>query len=427
MVACEKVNKQVQAVSKALLPTAETSTAVSPSLAPTITPKPSAPETKTPSSTVAPTETATPKIESVQAKLKETTSRGVTILELKPIEWSEEEKKDYLIFLGELQEKVNKKRAAWAEKDPDYLRRTNHELNQNRINFLFLGLDRRTKEERGPGAWRADAPMIISLNTKTGQVDLIRFPRDLHAPEVDDLSSKYKGYPFRINAVTAFGSLDDARRVFENATGLSQDFCFSLDFEAFRDTVDILGGVAVDVDPDFVKCYAWEIEEWLNGEIKAGWQYLNGKRAFNYIHWRERDSDTARGQRQMQMVKAIARTAILRIKEEPLLTTVKLTQLILRLKKEKGIDFVSEFSLFDFVGFIDDLKRVNLGLTTDNFVAHSPWDGLIYTPWSNTPEGDTLEYEERYQQFFRGFSTKDPDDPLDYWQPLRDYIVQNFK
>ena len=337
-----------------------------------------------------------------------------------------EEKKDYLAFLQELQKKVSQKREERAEKDPDYERRVNKELNQNRVNFLFLGLDCRSESQRGQSSFRADAPVVISLNTKTGYIEMLRIPRDLHAPEVDDLTSEYQGYPFRINAVTVFGDLEDARRVFEDATGLSQDFCFSLDFEAFRDVIDALGGVTLDVDPEFVERYAEEINEWLEGEIKAGQQHLNGKLAFDYVHWRKKDSDYARGQRQMQMVEAIAQTAVAKIKEDPISTTFNLSRLFLELKREGGLNFSSEFSIVEILGLVSNLRGVNLELATDNFVSHDPWNNLVCTPWSATPEGDTLEYKERYQQFFCGFLTEDPNDPLDYWQPLRDYIAQNF-
>jgi len=335
---------------------------------------------------------------------------------------------EYSAFLARIQEKVNKKRQVRAENDSDYLRRINPELNQNRVNILFLGLDRRAEEERdlSSNSWRADAPIIVSVNTESGQVDLLRIPRDLHSPEVDDLTSKHKDYPFRINAVTVFGDLEDARRIFENATGLSQDFCFSLDFNAFKEVVNILGGVTVDVDPSFVENYAQEIEDWLNNDLKPGRQRLSGGSAFGYIHWRLKDGDDARGKRQMDMIKAIAQTAVARIKEDPLSTTLDLGQLILRLKKEKGIGFASEFSLVDAVELINSARKINFERATDNFVNHNPWADLVYTPWSNVPEGDTVEYKERHQQFLVGAPIKDPADALDYWAPLRSYIEEVF-
>jgi len=386
---------------------------------PTKTFTPLATKTPSPTETISPTETPSP--------TEVTPSPTETFLPT-PTETSvaEEEKKDYLIFLGELQEKIDQKREKRAEKDPDYERRVNKELNQNRVNFLFLGLDRRSESQRGQSSFRADAPVVISLNTKTGYIEMLWIPRDLHAPEIDDLTSEYQDYPFRINAVTVFGDLEDARRVFENATGLSQDFCLSLDFEAFRDVIDALGGVTLDVDPEFVERYAEEINEWLDGEIKAGQQRLNGKLAFDYIHWRKKDSDYARGQRQIQMVEAIAKTAVAKIKEDPISTTFNLSRLFLELERKGGVSFSSEFSIVEILGLVSNLRGVNLELATDNFVNHDPWDSLVCTPWSATPEGDTLEYKERYQKFFCRVPTEDPHDPLDYWQPLRDYIAQNF-
>ena len=347
----------------------------------------------------------------------------------KPATERNEKQEGYLEFLGQIQEKVAEKRLVRAENDPFFWNRVDADLNKHRVNVLLLGLDRRTEEERdGPsGAWRADAPVIVSVNTQSGQIDLLRIPRDLHAPEVDDLTSEHKGYPFRINAVTVFGDLKDARPIFENATGLASDFCFSLDFEAFRETVDILGGVEIDVDPKFVESYAREIENWLDGDFQAGRQLLSGDRAFNYVHWRAKDGDYSRGQRQLQMVKAIARTTLDRMKQNPVLTTVRLGQLILRLKEQEGIDFASEFSLFEVISLLNQARKIDVGSVADEFVDHSPWGELVYAPWTNEAEGDTLEYKERHQLFLKDVPIKDPANPLDYWRPLRNYVAQNFK
>ena len=52
----------------------------------------------------------------------------------------------------------------------------------------------------------------------------------------------------------------------------------------------------------------------------------------------------------MQMVEAIAKTAVAKIKEDPISTTFNLSRLFLELKREGGVNFSSEFSIIEILG-----------------------------------------------------------------------------
>src|SRR4051794_35349931 len=109
---------------------------------------------------------------------------------------------------------------------------------------LLLGYDHRAGEEGGLPS-RSDTLMLLRADPQTKSVSMLSFPRDLlaeihcpgRAPFLD-----------RINAAYAdCGSVGTLETV-KNLTGLPINYLITVNFRGFKQIVNRLGGVWVDVD-----------------------------------------------------------------------------------------------------------------------------------------------------------------------------------
>lgn len=175
-----------------------------------------------------------------------------------------------------------------------------------RINILVLGVG----GEGHDGANLTDTIILVSVNPKTKQVGLLGIPRDLLAP--------IPGYGYRrINNAYAFaeevrrgtgGAL--AKKVVSNVFGLDVNYFITIDFNGFKQMIDDLGGVTVEVEKSFTDHY-YPTEDFKTQIIsfKAGRQSMDGVSALAYARSRHGNngegSDFARSKRQQNLIMAV--------------------------------------------------------------------------------------------------------------------------
>ena len=188
-----------------------------------------------------------------------------------------------------------------------------------RINILLLGYG-------GPGhdgPYLTDSIMLVSIRPSSHQAIMISLPRDLWVkiPALPNnrfmlgkLNSAYAigmdhaDYPnVRSDWKTATGGGDLVAATVSQITGQPIDYWVGVDFKAFRDVVDALGGVRVDVptsldDPYFPR---GETTGMMHVHIDAGWQQFDGERALEYARSRETTSDFDRSRRQQLIMLAV--------------------------------------------------------------------------------------------------------------------------
>jgi len=129
-------------------------------------------------------------------------------------------------------------------------------------NFLLLGYGGRGHD----GGYLSDVLMLVSVDKVNKQVTLTSVPRDLWVtiPVQSDKKQNYK-----INAAYAIGQDDRnyplkepqykgnfgggtlSKRVIEDTLGLDIKNFAAVDFESFKNIIDLLGGVDVDVPKSF--------------------------------------------------------------------------------------------------------------------------------------------------------------------------------
>jgi polyisoprenyl-teichoic acid--peptidoglycan teichoic acid transferase len=161
------------------------------------------------------------------------------------------------------------------------------------LDVLVLGVDKRTAPE-GEGSSRSDTMMLVRVTPATGDVKLLSVPRDLYV-EIEP------GERDKINSAYAYGGVDQARSVMEGITGVTVDNYVIVDFEGFREVIDVIGGVKVDVGHDVFP------EKWHMGE---GVQRLGGRKALFYARYRGTPrADLDRIDHQQKLLAALRRQA----------------------------------------------------------------------------------------------------------------------
>ncbi len=177
---------------------------------------------------------------------------------------------------------------------------------EDRVNILLLGIGGSGHD----GAYLSDTNIILSFKPSTKEVALISIPRDL--------AVNIPGYGYRkINSADAIGETkqpgqggDYARQIFADNFGLSIPYYLRVDFKAFNELVDQVGGVTITVDKSFTDySYPGPNDSYKTVSFTAGTQTMNGEQALTYSRSRHGNngegSDFARSRRQQQVLVAL--------------------------------------------------------------------------------------------------------------------------
>jgi polyisoprenyl-teichoic acid--peptidoglycan teichoic acid transferase len=166
-------------------------------------------------------------------------------------------------------------------------------LAEGPLNVLVLGVDTRP-DDPGMGS-RTDTIMLVQVVPKTGDVKLLSVPRDLYV-EVEP------GKKDRINAAYNYGGIEETVDALEGYSGVTIDHYATVDFDGFREIIDAMDGVRVDVG------YGVFPEKWHMGE---GVQRLGGRKALFYARYRGTPGgDLDRMERQRRLVAALRSKAL---------------------------------------------------------------------------------------------------------------------
>lgn len=171
---------------------------------------------------------------------------------------------------------------------------------QDNVSILILGVDDSEKRGQGADNSRSDALLLATLNNKTKSVKLVSIPRDsyVYIPHI--------GYNDKINHAHARGGTLASIETVEELFDIPIDYYLRVNFNAFIDIVDALGGIEADVP------YAMnEKDEFDRNTVKLqpGLQTLDGREALALARTRKQDNDIERGKRQQEIIQAIASKA----------------------------------------------------------------------------------------------------------------------
>jgi LCP family protein required for cell wall assembly len=171
------------------------------------------------------------------------------------------------------------------------------------MNFLLLGSD--TRDPENLDGSRSDTIIVLHLNKDQTSAQLISIPRDtwVHIPK--SANGQHGDTDSKINAAYAWGSVPLMVQTVEGYTGVRVDHVALVDFAGFKDIVDALGGVTINVETSFTSTHS------LNPDGKRhfdkGVQTMDGAAALDYARERYafKDGDFARIRHQQDVIKAI--------------------------------------------------------------------------------------------------------------------------
>lgn len=168
-------------------------------------------------------------------------------------------------------------------------------VNEN-VSILFVGVD--DSENRGQGSEnsRSDALILATLNNTTKTIKMLSIPRDsyVHIPKV--------GYKDKITHAHALGGTLTTIETVEELFDIPVNYYVRMNFNAFIDVVDALGGIEAEVP------YALHEKDEFDRNtvnLQPGLQHLNGRQALALARTRKLDSDIERGKRQQEILTAI--------------------------------------------------------------------------------------------------------------------------
>ncbi len=258
--------------------------------------------------------------------------------------------------------------------------RKNFKINWGgRINILLMGCDSREGYDLGI---RSDTLIVANLDLKDKTVRVMSIPRDtrVYVPDHDT----YDKMNSTINPnYFSNGGIPLTLRTLEHLLGIPIKLYAMLDFEAFEQVVDILGGVMLEVEKDM---YYYDPTDGTMINLKEGYQQLDGHKALQYVRFRwdhqgdyTRDYDGqvyGRVSRQLKFLSALAgqiaeNRNILRInhiinavakKFETNMDTAEMLKLAILFK---DLNPETQFKVVNFPGDIDYIHDISYVVTDE--------------------------------------------------------------
>ncbi|GAB4508477.1 MAG: hypothetical protein OHK0046_01040 [Anaerolineae bacterium] len=172
---------------------------------------------------------------------------------------------------------------------------------------LVLGVDARPGEGY---VTRTDSVILVGIQPPA-QISLLSIPRDVF------ISVPEYGLE-RINAVNVLGEMEQVgygpellKQSIALSFGVQVEHYVRLNFQAFEDLIDAVGGVTINVERAIVDDF-YPTDDYNTQQVRfeVGEQHMDGATALIYARTRHSDDDYFRAERQQQVVEAFTRKLI---------------------------------------------------------------------------------------------------------------------
>jgi polyisoprenyl-teichoic acid--peptidoglycan teichoic acid transferase len=176
-------------------------------------------------------------------------------------------------------------------------------------NILLLGTDH--ANQPGHETQHSDSIMLIRTDPSTHRVVYLSIPRDLRV-SIEGVGDT------KVNAAMQSGGPPLAIKTIATYTGLRINHVIIVDFSQFKDEIDALGGITVDVPERILSKFDCplktnaECARWKGWRFAKGSQHMSGRRALIYSRVRKNllnpaDTDISRTERQQDVLRAMLR------------------------------------------------------------------------------------------------------------------------
>ncbi|QUF64918.1 LCP family protein [Bacillus atrophaeus] len=187
---------------------------------------------------------------------------------------------------------------ALSRGDKSDLRSEVVDMKKKPFSILFMGIeDYSTKGEKG----RSDSLIVVTLDPKKKTMKMLSIPRDTRV----QLHGDTTGNKTKINAAYSKGGKEETVETVEDFLQIPIDKYVTVDFDGFKDVINEVGGIDVDVPFDFNE--KSDVDKSKKIYFTKGKMHLDGEEALAYARMRKQDKrgDFGRNDRQKQILNAI--------------------------------------------------------------------------------------------------------------------------
>lgn len=174
---------------------------------------------------------------------------------------------------------------------------------------LIIGYDHRAGIESNHPSL-SDTLMLVRADPVTDTISLLSFPRDLEVPiycprSKNDEVGTVVASQDRINSAYSRCGETGTVLTIKHLTNLPINYLITVNFHGFKEVVDKLGGVWMDVDRRYYnKNTGQAYNDYANINLQPGYQLLSGQEALDFVRFRHTDDDLHRNARQQEFVRA---------------------------------------------------------------------------------------------------------------------------
>lgn len=162
------------------------------------------------------------------------------------------------------------------------------------INILLLGVD------SVEGTHRSDTILIMGVNIEKAKISLLSVPRDTRV--------LIGGRARKINEVLPRYGEQSLRNLLEDLMHIKINRYVKVDFQGFKNIIDIIGGLDVFVERTMNYDDNWGK---LHIHFKKGLHHMSGEQALEYVRFRKDvHADLGRIKRQQQFIKVLIKKAM---------------------------------------------------------------------------------------------------------------------
>ena len=160
-------------------------------------------------------------------------------------------------------------------------------------NIVVMGVDSRDGDEG-----RSDTLFVVMLDTVNHQTSLLSIPRDtlVQIPR--------HGWD-KANHAYAYGGHKTTQQMVEQFLGIQVNNYILIDFKGFKQVVDAIGGVDINVEKEMHYSDPYDSSGGLKINLHKGMQHLDGEKAMEYVRYRDEEGDIGRIRRQQKFVAAV--------------------------------------------------------------------------------------------------------------------------
>ena len=307
---------------------------------------------------------------------------------------------------------------------------------EGRINIVLLGM--RGKGVAGGGTL-ADTIMVVSIKRQenpdredTYKVSMVSVPRDLYVVMPGTTSN------MKINSVYHYGEekgngqgMEAMKQVLADITGQKMHYGVEVNFAGFKQVVDALGGVEVNLEEPFIEPVQFHEQKVCDGEnggvftvksgefqnkidhrgklvaqyplcynateecggvfiVPAGVSILDGEKALCYVRARATSSDFDRARRQQEVIGQLKKKAL----SMGVLTDFGKIQEIFTAVSG---NVYTDLELWEMQRFFDLYKKIGDDVPVEHKVLENSEEGLLYSHEGDArgyilmPRGDTYD------------------------------------